>query len=189
MDDYGHVGDLRKVLGDQGHRVRQGAVARGVVLGRPGQLPVQDERAVGGEDGLTMHPRHLCVGADHLLQYVQQRPVRALTGQTLAQPPPAQRDRPLGMLDVSGGVQVHGGERARLRVEGFKERQPHRHSSSTVSPPLMMRAPGAMELDERKAVRNAGRSGAGRQQSAHREHGGGDQAVQHRQAAGRTAGR
>lgn len=90
---------------------------------------------------LTVHPRHLCVGADHLLQYVQQRPVRALMGQTLAQSPPAQRDRPLGMGDVSGGVQVHGGERARLRVEGVKERQPHRNSSSMVSPPLMMRAP------------------------------------------------
>ncbi|OLZ72047.1 hypothetical protein AV521_08950 [Streptomyces sp. IMTB 2501] len=56
-----------------------------------------------------------------------------------------------------------------------------------VSPPLMMRAPGAMELDERTAVRNAGRSGAGRQQSAYREHGGGDQAVRHRQAAGRDS--
>lgn len=31
-----------------------------------------------------------------------------------------------------------------------------------VSPSFMMRAPGAMELDERKVVRNAGRSGAGR---------------------------
>ncbi|MFD5797871.1 hypothetical protein ACFWIO_30965 [Streptomyces diastatochromogenes] len=30
----------------------------------------------------------------------------------------------------------------------------------------MMRAPGAMELDEREAVRNPGRSGAGRQQPA-----------------------
>ncbi|MCX5345216.1 hypothetical protein [Streptomyces atratus] len=50
----------------------------------------------------------------------------------------------------------------------------------------MMRAPGgAMELDERKAVRNAGRSGVGRQQPAHREHGGGDPAVQYRRAAGR----
>ncbi|MFF3124497.1 hypothetical protein ACFVRD_19560 [Streptomyces sp. NPDC057908] len=52
----------------------------------------------------------------------------------------------------------------------------------------MMRAPaGAMELDERKAVWNAGRSGAGRQQPAHRERGGGDQAVQYRQAAGRDS--
>ncbi len=71
------------MLGDQRHRVGQGAVAGRVVRGRPGQLPVHDERAVGREDRLPVHPGHLRVRAHRLLQYAEQRPVRTLPGQVL----------------------------------------------------------------------------------------------------------
>jgi hypothetical protein len=132
------LGDLRRILGQQRHQVRQPRVAA--------DLAPRRMRQPRGEHDLTRarerrQARLLPGRADHhLVQRVQRRGIGSLPGELVPGGPPAQREQLGGVIGRPGGVQVNRGTVALARVQRAQESQLHA-GLPVVSPPRPLGTP------------------------------------------------